>query len=171
MGESMTGGKNQVEEKYILTIDMGNDGIQVGDLDCRGREVSSATEEYQIQTPQPGWAEMDPDRYIDLFQNVIAKAIEKAQVPKTQLITLGISVQGETSVFLDADKKSLRPAILWCDTRALKEAEEIVDAFGCATIQNHTGQVAAMLSGRVRNCCGSKTRAGSVREYSAYPAA
>ena len=50
---------------------------------------------------------MDPDRYIDLFQNVIAKAIEKAQVPKTQLITLGISVQGETGVFLDADKKSL----------------------------------------------------------------
>ena len=44
-------------------------------------------------------------------------------------------------MFLDADKKSLRPAILWCDTRALKEAEEIVDAFGCATIQNHTGQV------------------------------
>ena len=40
-------------------------------------------------------------------------------------------------MFLDADKKSLRPAILWCDTRALKEAEEIVDAFGCATIQNH----------------------------------
>lgn len=32
MGEPMTGGKNQVEEKYILTIDMGDDGIQVGDL-------------------------------------------------------------------------------------------------------------------------------------------
>lgn len=141
MGEPMTGGKNQVEEKYILTIDMGTTAFKSAIFDCRGREVSSATEEYQIQTPQPGWAEMDPDRYIDLFQNVIAKAIEKAQVPKTQLITLGISVQGETSVFLDADKKSLRPAILWCDTRALKEAEEIVDAFGCATIQNHTGQV------------------------------
>ena len=103
----MTGGKNQVEEKYILTIDMGTTAFKSAIFDCRGREVSSATEEYQIQTPQPGWAEMDPDRYIDLFQNVIAKAIEKAQVPKTQLITLGISVQGETSVFLDADKQSL----------------------------------------------------------------
>lgn len=95
MGESMTGGKNHVEEKYILTIDMGTTAFKSAIFDCRGREVSSATEEYQIQTPQPGWAEMDPDRYIDLFQNVIAKAIEKAQVPKTQLITLGISVQGE----------------------------------------------------------------------------
>ena len=159
----MTGGKNQVEEKYILTIDMGTTAFKSAIFDCRGREVSSATEEYQIQTPQPGWAEMDPDRYIDLFQNVIAKAIEKAQVPKTQLITLGISVQGETSVFLDADKKSLRPAILWCDTRALKEAEEIVESY-------RAGGLRCSLAG-CETVVAQKTRAGSVREYSAYPAA
>lgn len=168
----MTGGKNQVEEKYILTIDMGTTAFKSAIFDCRGREVSSATEEYQIQTPQPGWAEMDPDRYIDLFQNVIAKAIEKAQVPKSQLITLGISVQGETSVFLDADKKSLRPAILWCDTRALKEAEEIVDAFGCCdhTESYRAGGLRCSLAG-CETVVAQKTRAWSVREYSAYPAA
>ena len=53
MGEPMTGGKNQVEEKYILTIDMGTTAFKSAIFDCRGREVSSATEEYQIQTPQP----------------------------------------------------------------------------------------------------------------------
>ena len=121
---------------------MGTTAFKSAIFDCSGREVASATEEYQIQTPQPGWAEMDPDRYIALFQNVIARAMDKAQVPKEQLITLGLSVQGETSVFLDSAKKSLRPAILWCDTRALTEAEEIVDAFGSTT------------SGRVRNFCG-----------------
>ena len=137
----MTDEQNLTEEKYILTIDMGTTAFKSAIFDCSGREVASATEEYQIQTPQPGWAEMDPERYITLFQNVIARALDKAQVPKDQLVTLGISVQGETSVFLDSSKKPLRSAILWCDTRALTEAEEIVDAFGSTTIQNHTGQV------------------------------
>ena len=51
----MTGGKNRVRRKIHTYHRYGDDGIQVGDsLDCRGREVSSATEEYQIQTPQPG---------------------------------------------------------------------------------------------------------------------
>ena len=114
----MTDEQNLTEEKYILTIDMGTTAFKSAIFDCSGREVASATEEYQIQTPQPGWAEMDPERYITLFQNVIARALDKAQVPKDQLVTLGISVQGETSVFLDSSKKPLRSAILWCDTRA-----------------------------------------------------
>lgn len=49
MGESMTGGKNQVEEKYILTIDMGTTAFKSAIFDCRGREVSSATEEYRFR--------------------------------------------------------------------------------------------------------------------------
>ena len=127
--------------KYILTIDMGTTAFKAAVFDCEGREAGSATEEYQIQTPRPGWAEMDPEKYTELFKAAVSGAVKNAGISREDILTLGISCQGETSVFLDSDSRPLRPAIIWCDTRALQEAKEIVDAFGSTTIQHHTGQV------------------------------
>ena len=132
---------NNDDTKYILTIDMGTTAFKAAVFDCDGREAGSATEEYQIQTPRPGWAEMDAEKYTELFKAAVSGAVKNAGISREDILTLGISCQGETSVFLDSDSRPLRPAIIWCDTRALQEAKEIVDAFGSTTIQHHTGQV------------------------------
>lgn len=132
---------NNDDTKYILTIDMGTTAFKAAVFDCEGREAGSATEEYQIQTPRPGWAEMDAEKYTELFKAAVSGAVKNAGISREDILTLGISCQGETSVFLDSDSRPLRPAIIWCDTRALQEAKEIVDAFGSTTIQHHTGQV------------------------------
>ena len=59
---------NNDDMKYILTIDMGTTAFKAAVFDCEGREAGSATEEYQIQTPRPGWAEMDAEKYTELFK-------------------------------------------------------------------------------------------------------
>ena len=128
-------------EKYILTIDMGTTAFKASLIDCSGREIAGATEEYQILTPGPGLAEMEVSEYIRIFKAATSRVIHKAAVSLDEIVTMGISCQAETSVFLDEQNRPVRPAIVWCDNRASAEASEIVDEFGSNNIQRHTGQV------------------------------
>ena len=146
---------NNDDTKYILTIDMGTTAFKAAVFDCEGREAGSATEEYQIQTPRPGWAEMDPEKYTELFKAAVSGAVKNAGISREDILTLGISCQGETSVFLDSDSRPLRPAIIWCDTRALQEAKEIVDAFGSTTSSYGSGKTSLRYSGTSHIYCNS----------------
>ena len=128
-------------EKYILTIDMGTTAFKASLFDCSGNECASSTEEYQLITPQPGQAEMEVSEYVNIFKTAVSGAISKAKVSPEEIVTLGISCQAETTVFLDKNSMPVRPAIVWCDNRAAEEASEIVDEFGSTNIQRHTGQV------------------------------
>lgn len=132
---------NQNTEKYIISIDMGTTAFKAAVFDSKGHECASATVEYQLMTPHPGWAELDPAEYVNIFKEVTSSAMQKAGVPKEQIVTMGLSVALETSIFLDENMQSIRPAIAWLDMRAAEEAGEIVDEFGQANIHRHTGQV------------------------------
>ena len=88
---------NNDDMKYILTIDMGTTAFKAAVFDCEGREAGSATEEYQIQTPRPGWAEMDAEKYTELFKAAVSGAVKNAGISREDILTLGISCQGETS--------------------------------------------------------------------------
>ena len=67
-------------EKYILTIDMGTTAFKASLIDCSGREIAGATEEYQILTPGPGLAEMEVSEYIRIFKAATSRVIHKAAV-------------------------------------------------------------------------------------------
>jgi xylulokinase len=127
--------------KYILAIDMGTTAFKAAVYSEDGNECGSATIEYVIQSPKPGWAEADVSLYEETFKKSTDAAIKKAGISAEDIFTIGMSVQGETSIFLDSSNRVLRPAIVWFDTRAASEAKEIVEKFGSDAIQKHTGQV------------------------------
>src|SRR6185436_20089040 len=52
-----------------------------------------------------------------------------------------VSAQGETLILVDRDGKPLRPAIVWLDNRAQKEADGLGDIFGHRNAFEITGQV------------------------------
>ncbi|MDO4518632.1 MAG: FGGY family carbohydrate kinase [Bacillota bacterium] len=137
-------------EEYILAIDMGTTAFKAAVFDYKGNELGCGVQEYTLLTPEPGWAEMKVETYIETFKKVIDLAIEdtarnrrEGETPITlaDILTVGFSCQCETTVFLDGDGLPLRDAIVWLDTRASKEAKAIVDEFGSNTVQRHTGQV------------------------------
>lgn len=139
-------------EEYILAVDMGTTAFKAAVFDYDGKELGCATREYSIIAPHPGWAEVEVSTYVETFNYVINKAIENVAerqpdneepITLADILTVGFSCQCETSVFLDKDGKPLRNAIVWFDTRASKQAEDIVDTFGSRTVQKNTGQVGA----------------------------
>ncbi len=126
---------------YVLGVDIGTTAIKAGIFDELGNEKGSHAFEYTLLTPFSGAVELDAEAYIHAFKQAVALAIRSAGVDKDELVSLGISAQGETIFALDENAKPLRPAIVWMDTRAEEESNFIEEQLGRERIHRTTGQV------------------------------
>ena len=107
---------------FLLGLDLGSSAVKASLLDAAtGRVVSSAQspqgEELPIAAPQPGWAEQAPAMWWEHTALAIRAAI--AGHDATQIAAIGISYQMHGLVTLDANNQPVRPAIIWCDSRAV----------------------------------------------------
>ncbi len=108
----------------LLGIDLGTTAVKVGLFDAAtGEQVALARREYSTVSPAPGWVEMDAEVYWRATVAATREALAAAGQP--QVLALGLSSQGQTFVPLDADYRPLCSAIVWLDTRAERETEEL----------------------------------------------
>lgn len=129
--------------KYIFTADVGTTALKAALYSREGEPVASCTREYAFQTPAPGQAELAAEIYTETFAEAVRAVLSEAGIDPAQIGVIGFSTQGETTLLLDEADRPLRSAILWCDTRATQEADEIWERFGADEIRRRTGQVGA----------------------------
>ena len=98
---------------YILGIDLGTTAIKAAVFDDKGKECGSKTVEYTPDTPHPGYAELDAQVYVDTFISAAKSAMERAAVTPDEIVSLGMSAQGETTICLDENNHPLRPLYGW----------------------------------------------------------
>lgn len=106
---------------HFLGIDLGSSSVKLSVLDGNlGRSIAQVTypnEEMLISAPEPGWAEQDPNLWWDCLVQGCKSLAEKIDLSQIQAI--GISYQMHGLVVLDKAGEPLRPAIIWCDSRAV----------------------------------------------------
>ena len=108
---------------YLLGYDIGSSSVKaalVAVADGRVLATVQAPEtEMPIAAPQPGWAEQDPGIW---WQQVVA-ATRKLHTlhpgAMRQVEGIGIAYQMHGLVLVDKALQPLRPAIIWCDSRAV----------------------------------------------------
>lgn len=127
--------------RFVLGVDVGTTAIKAAVFDESGNVKGSHTCEYQLLTPSSGMVELDAHSYVEAFQLAVSIAITQSNVPKDDIVSLGISAQGETIFFLDEDGVPLRQAIVWMDNRANEEAAWIEAQLGREVVHKKTGQV------------------------------
>lgn len=116
---------------YLLGIDIGTSGAKALVIREDGTTLGSATVDYPLYTPQPGWAEQNPADWWHASSTAIRSACERAGISPASIGGIGLTGQMHGSVFLDEDNQVLRPAILWCDQRTAEQ---------CAFIAARVGQ-------------------------------
>jgi xylulokinase len=118
---------------YLLGYDVGSSSIKASLLSIdRGTVVASATSpdrELAIQAPRPGWAEQDPEVWWKHLQEASAR-LASGGASLAEVEAVGISYQMHGLVCLDASGRVLRPAIIWCDSRAVAIGEKAFAALG-----------------------------------------
>jgi len=114
----------------LIGLDVGTSGVKGIAIDHDGAVLAVAEEGYPLSTPQPGWAEQDPEDWWRAAQNVLARLPEGP---------VGFSGQMHGLVVLDGDETVLRPAILWNDQRTGEECAEIEATVGLERLIALTG--------------------------------
>src|SRR5713226_8188254 len=82
----------------LLGIDIGTEGTKTLVIDEAGRALGSATAEYPLSTPRPGWAEQDPEDWWRASAATIRAALAKSGVAAREIRGVGLSGQMHGSV-------------------------------------------------------------------------
>jgi xylulokinase len=117
-----------VTEPLFLGLDVGTSGVKAILVDMAGDVVASGAVPLSLETPQPGWAEQDPEAWWAASRGAIQQVL--AQRATGSVAAVGISGQMHSSVFLDRAGAVIRPALLWCDGRTTAECREIDERAG-----------------------------------------
>lgn len=115
---------------YFLGIDVGTSGVKCILVNSKGDVTAAATAPLTLSTPHPGWAEQDPDDWWKASVSGIKQVMAKGRVKAGEILSAGLSGQMHSSVFLDAQGKVIRPALLWCDGRTTAECRKITAKVG-----------------------------------------
>jgi xylulokinase len=98
-----------------------------------GKSVSSAffpKTEANIIAVRPGWAEQDPESWWEYLKCSTQAVLEESGVHPAEIKAIGVSYQMHGLVCVDKDQKVLRPAIIWCDSRAVPYGQKAVEVLG-----------------------------------------
>jgi xylulokinase len=108
-----------------LGIDVGTSATKTLAMNEQGTILASASAEYPCDHPRPGWSQQDPELWWAATVATVRDVLSKASLKPADVAGIGLSGQMHGSVFLDADGKVIRPALLWNDQRTGAECAEI----------------------------------------------
>ena len=118
----------------LLGYDIGSSSIKATLLEAEsGKAIASATcpeRELDIISKKPGWAEQDPEVWWENVKLATSKIKSKVNVDVKEIEAIGISYQMHGLVVVDKNRKVLRPAIIWCDSRAVEIGERASKEIG-----------------------------------------
>ncbi len=127
--------------EYVLGIDVGSSSVKASLLEvATGRGAGSAFHpktEQKIESPQPGFAEQDPQLWYDCARDAVRDAMREADAKPEEVKAIGIAYQMHGLVCVDKDQKPLRPAIIWCDSRAVPYGQAAFETLGSETCLGH----------------------------------
>ncbi len=128
-------------EGYLLGIDIGSSSVKASLVEVgSGKTVVSSqspSEEMPMLALNPGWAEQDPDMWWEHTVKSVKATLAKSQINPSHVLAIGISYQMHGLVVVDKDLNPLRPAIIWCDSRAVAMGEKAFNSLGENFCLNH----------------------------------
>lgn len=108
----------------LLSLDLGTEGARVGAFTTDGKSLGSKHEPYTTSFPRPGWAEQNPSKWwascVKATHALLASESCRNAGP---VISIASATTASTVAILDANGSPIRPAILWMDSRASREAD------------------------------------------------
>jgi xylulokinase len=126
-------------DDYLLGIDIGTSGLKCVLVDGAGQVLGQAFRPYAPDTPRPGWAEQDPEVWVEAALFAVREAVTQSGVDRSAIRGLGFSGQMHSTVCLDTDGHCLRPALLWLDQRSALQVTALREQIGVAQLADWTG--------------------------------
>ncbi|TAN14104.1 MAG: carbohydrate kinase, partial [Rhizobiaceae bacterium] len=124
---------------YFLTADGGTESVRARIYDLGGTCIASEAVPYETHFSSGARAEQDPEDWWRAFVTASGRTIAAAGIGPSEIEALSLATTCCTVVALDENGNALRPAIIWMDVRADKEAEEVLATGDEALMVNGAG--------------------------------
>jgi xylulokinase len=122
-----------------LGIDIGSSSVKVAVFDASNGTCSASaqapSEEMAILSPQKGWAEQEPSTWWSYFVEALAEIGKKVKLNEIEAI--GITYQMHGLVAVDNAGNTVRPSIIWCDSRAVQVGNDAFHKLGSEFCLSH----------------------------------
>ena len=119
---------------YLLGYDIGSSSVKASLVNAEsGKCVASAfypKTEAEIIAVQPGWTEQKPEMWWANLKLATQDVMDASSIRKEDIAAIGISYQMHGLVCVDKNQQVLRPAIIWCDSRAVPYGEKAFHSLG-----------------------------------------
>jgi xylulokinase len=119
---------------YLLGIDIGSSSVKAALVEIATSravgQASSPATELEILAPEPGWAEQDPAMWWVHTKLAVEKLLKASGVSGQDISAIGIAYQMHGLVLVDKNHRVLRPAIIWCDSRAVTVGQQALNEIG-----------------------------------------
>ncbi len=126
---------------YLLGYDIGSSSIKAALVSIETGEkvavVQSPAKEMDILSPKPGWAEQHPETWWNNVCIATKKLLQQTGAKPFEIKGIGIAYQMHGLVLVDKNQQVLRPAIIWCDGRAVDIGNRAFEEIGQEKCLSH----------------------------------
>ncbi len=131
-------------QEVVVCVDIATSGIKVVVYDESARVVALCKESYGIRSPEPGFAEQNPDEIVGAFFASLKSAI--LSLPSGCRVA-AISLGGvmHSILGLDGHDRPITPVMIWADTRSQSQAKSVKQHHGIDLYQTIGVPIHAML--------------------------
>jgi len=124
----------------FLGIDLGSSSIKLSVFDAdKGQAIAAVSvpdQEMGFYAESYGWAEQDPNQWWHYIKNGLHALSHGHNVNLKHISGIGIAYQMHGLVLTDASLNPVRPAIIWCDSRAAQIGEDFYYKYGPEACQD-----------------------------------
>jgi gluconokinase len=113
------------ESKLIISIDIGTTSTKTLAVDYNGGILGSHSIGYRLHTPQPGYAEQDPEEMSEAVIECVSQLMAKGGWSADDVLCVSFSSANHSVILMDESGKALTPVITWADLRSAEQANEL----------------------------------------------
>jgi glycerol kinase len=112
--------------QFIVSLDQGTTSSRALLVDHDGTIQGMVQKEFKQIFPKSGWVEHDPKEILSSQLEVLKELLEKEKVKPTEIVSIGITNQRETTVVWDKNTgEPVYNAIVWQDKRTANICEHL----------------------------------------------
>ena len=126
---------------YLLGYDIGSSSVKAALVDAQSQRCVASDffpkSEAPIKSLKNGWAEQTPTDWWSYLKEATASILAKSGVTPAEIAAIGISYQMHGLVMIDRERRVLRDAIIWCDSRGVPYGEKAFNEIGKEETLSH----------------------------------
>lgn len=159
---------------HVIGLDIGTTGTRAVVFDEKGAVLASATYNYPLLVPHPGYGEQEPEAILQAVVGALKDAVGQAALPPGGIAAIGMSAVMHSTMALDSEGRPLTNAWTWVDTRAAEQAARLKQEYdgtayyqrsGCPIHPMYTPAKVAHIRERLPDVFRAADRFATIKEY------